>query len=246
MGQGMPRPPPTSPELIWERAEPTSRPAPAPLTRARIVRAAMTLADKQGLDAVSLRNVGAALEAGAMRLYGYVATKQELLELMVDAVYGELVAAGPLTGNWQSALSELARRTRRAAHKHTWFIDLVGGRPHLGPHALAHLEASLAALAATPTFGGIDEALRALRIVNAYTLGAIRAEASELTAERQSGLAKSDWQRATLPYLERKLSSGKFPQLARVIRDATHPEPDAVFEQGLSCVLDGIAAQRRC
>ncbi|MFM9614926.1 TetR/AcrR family transcriptional regulator [Streptomyces niveiscabiei] len=74
---------------VWDRPEPPSR--PVPLDRDRIVTAAIALADEGGLDAVSLRKVAARLNAGPMRLYGYIATKEELYDLMVDAVHAEIV-----------------------------------------------------------------------------------------------------------------------------------------------------------
>src|SRR3954470_10993059 len=73
--------------LVWERPEPPNRPVPAPLDRERIVRTAMGLADADGLEAVSLRKVAAALGVGPMRLYGYLDSKDELLDLMVDAFH---------------------------------------------------------------------------------------------------------------------------------------------------------------
>ena len=88
--------------LVWERPEPPDRPVPASLSRERIVRAAIRLADADGLAAVSLRKVAAALDVGPMRLYGYITTKEELLELMVDAVYAEIRPAGD---GWREALS---------------------------------------------------------------------------------------------------------------------------------------------
>src|SRR3954469_12726342 len=121
------------PVLVWERPEPARGPAPSPLSRDAIVRAAIGLADAEGLAAVSLRKVGAALDAGPMRLYGYLSTKEELLELMVDAVYGEMARDAPGDGDWREALRKLARRTARAAADHPWLTDLLGGRPHLGP-----------------------------------------------------------------------------------------------------------------
>ncbi|WP_437284667.1 TetR/AcrR family transcriptional regulator [Sorangium sp. So ce406] len=229
--------------LVWERPEPAPRPAPGPLSRDGIVRAAIALADAEGLASVSLRKVGASLGAGPMRLYGYMSTKEELLELMVDAVYGEMAAAGPLRGGWRDVLRAMAHRTRRAAHQHRWLTDLLGGRPHLGPNALAHLEASLAALSDSPGFGDIDAALLAAGTVNAYVLGALQSEASELRAEHASGMDQAAWQRSTGPYIERMIATGRFPTLARVVRDATHPPPDVVFDRGLDCVLDGIAAR---
>ncbi|RKH50208.1 TetR/AcrR family transcriptional regulator [Corallococcus llansteffanensis] len=229
--------------LVWERPEPDRRPAPAPLSRERIVQAAIEIADKEGLDSVSLRKVGAALDAGPMRLYGYVATKEELLGLLVDEVYGEMNAEGRIRGDWRKALRALAHRTRRAAREHSWFIDLLGSRPHLGPNALAHLEASLAALSDTPGFEDIDTVMLAVGTVNAYVIGAIRTEASELRAELQSGRSKAEWQTETAPYIQRMLATGDFPTLARVVRDASHPSLDIVFDKGLDCVLDGIAAR---
>lgn len=233
----------TDASLIWERPEPAQRPAPGPLSRDRIVRAAIELADTKGLDAVSLRKIGASLNAGPMRLYGYLSTKEELLELMVDAVYGEMASAGPIRGDWREALRAIARRTRQAAQEHKWFIDLLGGRPHLGPSALAHLEASLAALSDTPGFEDIDDVIQAVGTVNAYVIGAIRGEASELRSELQSGMKKQEWQDASWPYMDRMIATGRFPTLAKAVHAATHPPFDVFFERGLDCVLDGIAAR---
>ncbi|KYF98493.1 TetR family transcriptional regulator [Sorangium cellulosum] len=233
----------TGASLLWERPEPVPRPAPGPLSRDRIVRAAIALADAEGLAAVSLRKVGASLDAGPMRLYGYLDTKEELLELMVDAVYGEMASAGPIPGGFREALRAIAHRTRRAAREHAWFIDLLGGRPHLGPNALAHLEASFAALSGAPGFEDIDAVMLAVGTVNAYVIGAIRGEANELRAELASGMSQAEWQRASDAYIHRMIATGRFPTLAKVVRDASHPPADVVFDGGLDCVLDGIEAR---
>jgi len=227
---------------VWERAEPAIRSAPGPLSRQAIVSAAIALADQDGLAAVSLRKVGALLGAGPMRLYGYLSTKEELLELMVDAAYGEMVWSAPAEADWRSAVRAIAHRMRQVSRAHPWLIELLGGRVHIGPHALAHLEASLSALTATPGFEDIDLALRALRTVNAYVIGAIRNESSELRAERETGLDKSAWQSVNYQYIERMLATGRFPNLARVVRDASHPAGEVLFDEGLECVLDGIEA----
>jgi hypothetical protein len=139
-------------------------------------------------------------------------------------------------------LRSIARRTRQAASEHPWFIDLLGGRPHVGPNALEHYESSLAALSEARGFEDIDVALQAVGTVNAYVIGAIRGEASALSAELESGMSEREYQDATWPYLERMIATGRFPTLARVVRDATHPPSDVVFERGLASVIDGIAA----
>ncbi|MBB5873646.1 AcrR family transcriptional regulator [Allocatelliglobosispora scoriae] len=222
--------------LVWERPEPPDRPVPAPLSRDRIVSAAILLADADGLEAVSLRKVAAVLGVGPMRLYGYIATKDELLDLVVDAVHAEIRPAGD---GWREALRSLAEATRHAAHRHEWFADLIGGRPQLGPHALARMEAAVAAL------GGVDvdTAVPAIAAVDAYVVGAVRREIAELRAERATGMDKRQWQAAHGPYLERTFATGRFPALASAIRDGTHLDADQTFRTGLDFLLDGIAAR---
>ncbi len=230
------------PQSVWERAPAPRRAAPSPLSREGIVQCAIGIADREGLAALSLRKVAGALDAGAMRLYTHMASKEELLELMVDAVYGEMLAMPVADGDWRAALRSIARRTRRAALAHPWFVELLGGRPHFGPNALAYLEASFGALDRAQGFAHVDLAMRALKTVNAYVIGAIRAEAGELLAEAESGMNKGEWQTATGDYLRRVLASGRYPSLTAVYHEAIHHPPETVFEQGLDSVLDGIAA----
>ncbi|MEW9553733.1 TetR/AcrR family transcriptional regulator [Nonomuraea sp. NPDC050783] len=224
---------------VWDRPEPPARPTPVPLDRERIVAAAVELADEGGLEAVSLRKVAARLDAGPMRLYGYISTKEELLDLMVDAVYAEILPPAP-PPDWRAALRTLAHRTRQAAHRHPWLADLLGGRPALGPNALAVGEVSLAAL---DGLAGLDVMVRAVETVNAYVTGAIRREIADLRAERATGLSKRDWQRAHGPYVTRMLDTGRYPTLARVVRDGPEPRVEESFDAGLDWVLDAVAAR---
>ncbi|WP_088342896.1 MULTISPECIES: TetR/AcrR family transcriptional regulator C-terminal domain-containing protein [Rhodomicrobium] len=225
--------------VLWERPEPKG--PLSPLSREIITRGSIALADKEGLAAVSLRKVAASLDATTMRLYGYLSTKEDLLELMVDAVYGEMLAAGALgQRGWREALRTIARQMRQATRQHPWFIELLGGRPHFGPNAIAYLEASYAALAEARVFKDMDAIMQALGTVNAYVLGALRNEANELRAQSESGLDPAAWQAALWPYLERLIATGRFPMMARIVGEATHPPPEIEFERGLDCVLAGI------
>jgi len=236
-----PPPAPAAP-LVWERTEPARRPAPGPLSRERIVRAAITIADKEGLADVSLRKVAAKLHVGPMRLYTYTSTKEGLLELMVDSIYGEVAGQGLEFGDWRKTLRTIAERIWQASKKHPWFVDLLGRRPHLGPNALDHYEQSLAALSREQGFESIDDALQAYGTLNAYVVGAMKTEATSLRVEHESGLNERDFQAASWPYLQRVIASGRFPMLEKVVRDATHPPSDVTFERGLDCVIEGIAA----
>lgn len=222
---------------VWDRPEPANR--PVPLDRERIVAAAIALADEGGLEAVSLRKVAARLNAGPMRLYGYISTKEELFDLMVDEVYAEILPEAQ-PGDWREALRVLAHRTRQAALRHEWLADLLGRRPALGPNGLAVTEATLAAL---DGLTDIDTVMRAVEIVSAYFTGAIRREITNLRAERATGLSKRDWQRAHGPHVTRMLATGRFPALAKAVYDGTDVDAEESFETGLDWVLDAVAAK---
>jgi AcrR family transcriptional regulator len=222
---------------VWDRPEPPTR--PVPLDQERIVAAAVALADEGGLDEVSLRKVAARLNAGPMRLYGYISTKQDLFDLMVDEVYAEILPQ-ERPADWREALRTIAHRTRDAALRHEWLADLLGGRPALGPNALAVGEARLAALEGV---ADIDTAMRAVETVGAYVIGAIRREIANLRAERATGLSKHDWQRASGPHLTNMLATGRFPALAKAVYDGTDMDAEATFETGLDWVLDAVAAK---
>lgn len=222
---------------VWDRPEPPTR--PVPLDRERIVAAAIALADEGGLEAVSLRKVAARLDAGPMRLYGYISTKEELFDLMVDEVHAEILP-DEQPGDWQEALSILAHRTRQTTLRHEWLADLLGGRPTLGPNALAVTEATLAAL---DGLADVDTVMRAVETVGAYVTGAIRREIANLRAERATGLSKLDWQRTHGPHVSRMLATGRFPALAKAVHDGTEVDAETSFATGLGWVLDAVATK---
>ncbi|MFG1869544.1 TetR/AcrR family transcriptional regulator [Micromonospora arborensis] len=222
---------------VWDRPEPPN--PPVPLDREQIIAAAVALADGGGLEAVSLRKVAARLNAGPMRLYGYISTKDELFDLMVDAVNAEILP-GEQPGDWRDALRILADRTRQAALHHEWLADLLGGRPTLGPNGLAVTEAKLAAL---DGLADIETAIRAVETVSAYVTGAIRREIANLRAERATGLSKRDWQRASGPHVTKMLATGRFPALTKAVHSGTEMDAEKSFATGLDWVLDAVAAK---
>src|SRR4051812_48689596 len=117
-------------EPVWERPEPRTRAAPVPLSREKIAAAAIRLADEHGLDGLSVRKIARELGVGPMRLYDYVVNRSELLDLMVDAVYARIAAAGQPAGrkvDWRATVVAIAHSTRVAALEHEWFADLLGG-----------------------------------------------------------------------------------------------------------------------
>ena len=222
---------------VWERPEPPAR--PVPLDRKRIAAAAVALADEGGLEAVSLRKVAARLNAGPMRLYGYISAKEELFDLMVDEVQAEVMPKDP-PGDWRVALRSFAQRTREAALRHEWLADLLGGRQALGPNGLAVAEATLAALDGV---ADIDTAVRAVETVSAYTTGAIRREIAHRRAERATGMSDRDWQRAAGPYLTKLLATGRYPALSRFVYEGAEANAETSFTTGLDWILDAVATR---
>jgi hypothetical protein len=176
-----------------------------------------------------------------MRLYTYTSTKEGLLDLMIDELYGELEALGPLRGDFRAVLRTYAKRLRVVATKHRWFVSLLGGRPHPGPNALASFERLLTAL--LRSIPKLEEAISAGRVVNNWAVGALLVEANDWAAERTTGLDERGFHEAVWPWLSEQLSTGQFPNFARVVHEVEHDSPDAIFEHGLECVLHGVAAQ---
>jgi AcrR family transcriptional regulator len=232
---------------IWERPEPEERRATTPLPRARIVAAALRLADGEGLAAVSIRNVAAALEVRPMRLYSHVSGKDDLLELMMDAVYAEIAqAVSPFESSedWRAQVSALAHATRAAVLRHFWAVDLLGGRPALGPYALEVGEMTAAAVARAPGRSDPQAWRVAVGVLNSYLLGALRREVSELRAGASSGLDKAQWQARLGPYLKRQLATGRLPMIESMVR-APDLDAEASFEAELNLVLDALTHPHR-
>lgn len=227
---------------VWERPEPQPRAAPVPLTRAKIAATAIDLADTHGLDGLSIRKIAGELGVGPMRLYDYVANKSELLDLMVDAVYARISEAA-IDSEGRAGVLALAHATRNAALEHEWFTDLLGGRPHLGPHALAVGEAKAAAISAALGAHHIDDLQRAVGALNAFIIGALRREITERRTARATGTDQAAFQASRGAYLTRMLETGRYPTIARLVIEGAHLSAEETFHDNLTAVLDGITGR---
>lgn len=227
---------------IWARPERAAK-GPAPSrSRAEIARAAVALADAEGLDAVSMRRLGAALGIGTASLYRYVLHKDELYDLMIDHVEGEEGLPTALSGNWRDDLRALAGRIRRMMHRHPWMASLTTGRPVFGPNTLAWTEHGLAAV---DNLGlTIDEMLVTLATLQAFVRGYVGGELAERGLLRRAELTHEEWMTAVGPYMESVAESGAYPLLAKVIVEAdsphAHDRHERLFNAGLDRVLNGV------
>ncbi|ONK15201.1 TetR/AcrR family transcriptional regulator [Streptomyces sp. MP131-18] len=226
----------------------TGRPAAGPgrssgtLSVPAIVRAAVRIADSEGLDALSMRRVADSLGAGAMALYHYVTGKDELIELMVGQVYADSGAAAPPgPGGWRAALEHVARAEWALYTAHPWTLRVLATvRPPLAPSVLAGAERAMAALDGT----GVD-ALTVHRLTQSVLgqvqgLGLLRV--SEIEAARRAGPSLAHWRTVTAPAVLMPDRDTPYPRLASTARDAeAAADLDALFEFGLARILDGVA-----
>jgi AcrR family transcriptional regulator len=222
----------------------TATPKGPGLTLEAIVEAAIILADGDGLEAVSIRRVAAALNARPMSLYSYIRRKDDLLELMNDWIVTEILVPDPLPADWRDALRAIAHRTRAALLRHPWTLSRLGSRPSIGPNVMRHLEQSLAAV------DGLDvtlhEKIAILRAVDTFTLGYTTSELGHREAQRRENVSEPGWRESVSEYLRELLSGGEFPRLRAVgVDDLVHadgPHADESFTTGLEWLLTGIAA----
>ena len=226
--------------VIWARLSGQGRGPARTLDYRAITRAAIALADEDGVDAVSMRKVAARMDHSPMALYRHVGSKDDLTELMYDAVLGELDLTGIPSGSWRPDVARLAREMRRLHHAHPW-IARFGHRPTLGPNALWFLETGLACVDGLGL--GIDGMLDLLATVLQFTRGFVAEELGEAEAQRRTGLDFAGYQRHTAPFITQLLQDERLPYLRRLIIEAEdHPDPDVVFERRLAMVLDGLTA----
>ncbi|MFF5937508.1 TetR/AcrR family transcriptional regulator C-terminal domain-containing protein [Streptomyces sp. NPDC012508] len=229
------------PEVIWARPERAGRgPKPA-YTRADIVAAAIRIADADGIDALSMRRIAADIGCGTMSLYNYVPRKEDLYELMVDAVSGEYDLPEPPSGDWRADMLQVAREARGILRRHPWVIRLMTTGYAFGPNALRFLEACLACLDGLDLPGGTKMEL--IATVNGTVMTIV---ANELAiAERARGLPWSEEQEQAVrgAYLLERLAGGAYPRLAAVFGAAgvERLDPEEIFERTLGRVLDSFA-----
>ena len=219
------------------------------LSRAEIVTTAIAVADAEGPDAISMRRIARELRAGAMSLYWYVGSKEELLDLMLESIEAEAEVPEP-SGDWRADLKVFAHRIRAAMSRHRWALEIIGSRPPSGPNDARNLERLFGILAGL----GLDARLTidTIMTVTTYVMGAVIREAQEIRGQRDQELAEADLTEEEIQaererYRNWLEASGDYPQIARLMAAGIDPDDPATrderFDFGLDCVLDGIAAR---
>jgi AcrR family transcriptional regulator len=212
----------------------------------------MSIADEEGLDAVTMRRVASELGAGTMTLYHYVRSKDELIALVIDRLMGELVIPeAEMPGEWREAFAAIARRSHDAFRAHGWVHEMIArAEPEdaqMGNNGLRHFEQSLEAASLT----GLppEEQLELIAFLDDYVFGYSLRERQE-QLEQSHGEERLE---AISSYITEQLKSGQFPRVEALLAGRSprafveetieHFAGDERFERGLKRVLDGIALE---
>ncbi len=234
--------------IAWGRAEPATRGPRAGLSAEAIVRAAIEIADADGLAAVSMSRVAEHLGYTPMSLYRHVPSKDDLLALVQDAALGDPPPGAPPGGDapgegWRDGLAAWARDVAAAYRAHLWVLDIPISGPPAMPRQIGWLERALAVLADSSL--PRPERLSVVLLVSAYSRSW-----AQLMRDLQRGLERSgstDEQvaREYQQVLGQLVTEDRFPAVhAVLVEGLLDDEDDEVddFEFGLQRILDGVEA----
>jgi AcrR family transcriptional regulator len=238
-------------DLLWGRRRGHGKRGPRPgLSADAIAGAAIRVADAEGLEAVSMARVASELGFTTMSLYRYVASKDELLQLMWNASAVEAEKL-PMEGDgWRAKLRMWAIIQRDGLDQHSWITQMPMAAPPLAPNSLLFVERGMAALDGTGIPDG--DRIRVIGLISSYTLSEARMAHDAARAVRQAlaaGLPAAAAQSPSFEMLLRELIDERnYPHLYRMAwaaeaagpSEPTHERAEFLF--GLDCILDGIQA----
>ena len=208
----------------------------APLSRERVLRAAVQIADEGGIGSLTIRSLAQALGVKPMSVYHHVANKEQILDGIVDIVFGEIELPSP-EGSWRTEIQRRAESARRVLGRHRWAIGLLESRTNPGPATMRHHEANLATLRA----GGfsVEMTAHAYALIDSYVYGFALQEAS--LPFDSSSVAE-----VAAPMME-MFREGGYPRMVELATEhVLQPGYDFgdEFGFGLELILDGLSAQR--
>ena len=228
---------------VWARPRRKERPT---LTREQIVAEALRLLDTEGIEALSMRKLAAGLGAGATSLYWHVANRDELIELVIDEVYGELdVPDAGQAHDWRAATRRFAHSMRSATLRHRWVVSVLDHlvAAYLGPNLTEATERLLGLFEAAGF--PLPEAERALNTVSAYVTGVAIGEAAWHNWLARHGQTQQEWIDAAMHIAEE--ATEDYRRLRTVVAGYKGKDPqqamDEDFDYGLERVLDGLQAR---
>jgi AcrR family transcriptional regulator len=203
-----------------------------PLTRELVLKAAVALADESGSESLSMRRLGEAVGVEAMSLYNHVANKEDLLDGMIDVVFGEIDL--PAGGDWKTAMRQRGISARRVLSRHGWAIGFMESRTSPGPATLRHHDAVIGCLREAGF--SIELAAHAFAVLDSYIYGfALQERRLPFPTPEESAEQAQD--------ILAGLPADTYPHLAELttqhVLRAGYDHGDE-FEFGLDLILDGL------
>jgi DNA-binding transcriptional regulator YhcF (GntR family) len=232
--------------VVADRPQGTVLPRPAreaeqELTRERIVRTAVAIADAEGLAVLSMRRLATELDAAVMSLYRHVPSKEDLMVAMVDQVYAEYPPPGPGPTGWRVAAEDMARRMWALCKAHPWLCGVMSlVRPMLVPNGMAVTDESMRVL----RDAGLDlpDSLQVTVAIAGLVIGVGISLQLEADAQRDTGMTSEEWMDSHDREFNEVGGAAKFPMLAEVSSvPGFELRLDDVFATGLALMLDGLA-----
>ena len=232
--------------LLWRRTLGTPQGSRGPKQRVsvdEVVRAAIAVADEEGLPAFSMRKVADRLGLKLMSIYTYVPGRAELIGLMIDEVAGERELP-PHEGSLRERITGVARQIWDEYHRHPWLLQVENSRPWIGPHVSDRYEWQLAAIEGA---GFTDlEMDQVVTLLCSFTAGAARSSIDARRTAERSGISDAEWWAVNAPILERVMPGDAYPISGRVGQVAgleynAVGDPERSFRFGLDRILDGLA-----
>ena len=211
----------------------------ATVTRESIADAGIAVLDRDGLDALSMRKVASELGVQAASLYWHVRNKEELLELVADALFRDVVMP-EVEGGWREQLRAMATTYRQFLKSRRDAARLLGGRFVVGPHATRAIEATLRLFrdAGFP----LPDAAHAMFLVTVYVQGFVLQETVPMSAAEALGASPAEAMEGIARRLD-ALPADEFPALAEGRRLLTMMNIDGRFAFGVERILDGLATR---
>lgn len=232
--------------VIWLRPEVTGRGRAPGYSRSQIAKAAIAVADAEGLEAASMRRVATEIGAGPMSLYRYVRNKDELHVLMADTAVQQAWREweGMPEADWEQNLRRAAGNLRRLVLAHPWWAQVMMRGPVFGPTIMRMVDVTLAGMDGLGL--DIDEMMDVVEIVRTFAIGHAQQEYHSAQAQAAVGAADHagmypDWH----PYVISLVNSGELPYIRRIVMEAGTPhesDPQVLFDRALDRIIAGIAA----
>jgi AcrR family transcriptional regulator len=205
-----------------------------PLSRERIIEAAVAFGDEHGIEALSMRRLGRALGVEAMSLYNHVDGKDDILDGMVDALFAEIGVPVPDGDDWKSAVRLTATRAKDVFAAHTWSVPLMTSRGLNGASAFALMDATLGLF--LDVGYPIDLVHHAWHVISSHVMGYAFQESSSTWGKD----VEHDHDKVEALIRE---YADRFPHVARLVPHLMDCSHDEEFQFGLDIILTGIEAR---